>query len=244
MSHCRLCRCHAADSDGLCTLCRSLHRLTREVLSVPPVLRSWVLDQTRQWSSIVSEELYKFKAAVPKGASAAPGATPKSGAVDHFLAVPKVGTKQPVKAEAAAEVNEEEEEEKTGRPERASSSGVNRPRAPRTPERSRVQRSRSRRRRREEQEEEPSPRKGREASRGKERKRRSESRRERREERRSSREESHREEERRRPREPDHPPRRPGKGKGGYKGRGPKKWTNKGRTKVDKQRRYREQEDW
>eukprot|EP00438_Fugacium_kawagutii_P021648 Skav231607 [mRNA] locus=scaffold1636:8556:16397:- [translate_table: standard] len=225
MVNCKLCKNQPGDTDGLCTLCRSLHHLVREVSQLPPVLRGWALDHTRQWSGIVAEELYKFKGANPKPST--PGATPKSvGAVHQYFEAPRSGSKEGSVKKEPQRSEERERRSDEASPVRAASSRVSRRRRERESRSERRSRSRSFRRRGGRERRSHSLDRGVSEERGKERKRARSSRRK------ESRGEERRVDERR-PAEPSKGPPRKGRGKGS-KGHHHewKKWTNKGRTKA------------
>lgn len=248
MSCCRLCKSPGASSDQLCDLCRSVHRLVRELIGVPTSLRAWALDSCRQWSGIVQEEVAKGEAGRPKP----PGTTAKAGAlVVQFEPAPAAGSVEPppvvdkARGRALEKTAVKEEQESSPERERARSSGIRRRRPESSPlRRRRDSRERDRSERKRDRRGGPS-REVRE-DRGIERKTRERSPSYRERERTPARPSS-------RPAEPREPPPgrwrdpRPPKGRG--KGKrsfhpGVKKWKNKGVKKVERQERRREGEDY
>lgn len=233
-SACKLCKRVAGDSDGLCGLCRSIHRLVREFLGLPENLRQWGLGQSRCWCAILQEDVYKQDSRPQKPT---PGLTAKAASLCVTAAsTPRQGS---VKEEPSPSGEEErpreeskpKERERQEGPERARSSGTKRGREPTKRKRS-VTRSpppNSRGRGDRDREE-----------RGKEKKRRE----------RSSSIPRRKERTRSplRPREPRGPPPRDREERGWRpKGQGKgnkepwyKKWTNKGRQKVERQAQRRE----
>eukprot|EP00438_Fugacium_kawagutii_P021772 Skav214889 [mRNA] locus=scaffold1749:153337:159325:+ [translate_table: standard] len=150
MSHCRLCRAALAESDGLCPLCRSIHRLVRDFLAVPEHLRSWALDRSRCWSGILQDEVLKDQGqpvpkpnpeAAAKAKTYLAGLTPapKSGSGGGARRAP------PEEDRDSEEAGGREEEEES--PVRARSSGVHRRKRSSSRRRSRsIERNRHRRR--------------------------------------------------------------------------------------------------
>eukprot|EP00438_Fugacium_kawagutii_P009601 Skav222519 [mRNA] locus=scaffold2265:359570:365510:- [translate_table: standard] len=204
MAHCRLCRSVPSESDGLCPLCRSIHRLVRDFLSVPLDHREWALDRCRSWSGTLQDEVLRLQGnPVPKPN---PGATSKASSYLATLApAPKSGS-----AGGERDRHDGEEDEKEESPARPRSSGTHRRRKhstsrrrSRTPVKDR-QRHRDSRRREPEKKDRYRP-----EERGKEKKRRSE--------------EEPREERGRRRREEEVPPEPPGPPPGKWRGKIPAK---------------------
>ena len=80
MQQCSECQQYLAEIDGVCALCRSLGRLCFEARQLGPCLRTWVVDQTRVWVSVLQEEGLKWRKGQEEARRAAEAAAAASKA--------------------------------------------------------------------------------------------------------------------------------------------------------------------
>lgn len=79
MHPCKLCRIQCAESDLVCTFCRSRDRFWRTLDTLPVRARGWALQNLRIWTSILEEELERLGEQERAQTVAEGTATPKSG---------------------------------------------------------------------------------------------------------------------------------------------------------------------
>ena len=79
MHACRLCRILCAETDTVCTFCRSRDRFWRTLDQLPTRARGWGLQNLRIWTSILEEELERLGEQERAQTTAEGTATPKSG---------------------------------------------------------------------------------------------------------------------------------------------------------------------